>query len=271
VIAKGGKILNRTVLAVLLFGLPIAASATAIIANCGGVVAVPVGNSASCEATVEYGPPPDMLPASVQAQASLSFGSSFSVSVDALESPTVSVYAEAEVLGSVNVLVTGATGAGFLEPCGSGSTPDADESEGIMFGGISVGPAQPLPGLPGCETYSPQYGIPIVFGVPQVEQFSVQALSSGLGHEGEATLTGFVVYDAAGNPVSDATVTVTDAPEPSAIFQCIAGLCLFYGTARVRRRRFLRQSSRSMSAKFSSWPSVRSDSVPDPAATLSKT
>jgi hypothetical protein len=224
--------LNRTVLAVLLFGLPIAASATAIIANCNGVVAVPVGNAASCEATVEYGPPPDMLTAFTQAQASVSFGSSFNVSVDALEGPTLLVSAYAAVLGSVNVLVTGGTGAGFLEPCGSGSTPDADESEEMTFGGISVGPALSLPGLPGCGTYSQQYGIPIVFGVPQVEQFSVQALSSGLGHEGQATLAGFGVYDAAGNLVSDATVTVTDAPEPSALFPCLAGLCVFYRTAR---------------------------------------
>jgi hypothetical protein len=223
--------LNRTVLAVLLFSLPIVGSATAIIANCNGVLAVPVDNTASCQATPEFGPPPDMLPAFVEAQASVSFGSSFSVSVDALEYPTVSLYAEAEVLGSVNILVTGGTGAGFLEPCGSGSTPDADQSEEMIFGGIGVSPVPSFP-LITCETYSQQNSIPIVFGVPQMEQFSAYAYSSGLGHEGRATLSGFGVFDADGNLISDATVTVTDAPEPSAIFPCIAGLCVVYRMAR---------------------------------------
>ena len=234
--------MNRTVLAVFLFGLPIAASATAIIANCNGVVAVPVDNSASCGANVEFGDPQFPQTAMVQAQASISFASSLSVFVDALESPGGNnntggaIFAESEVSGFVNVLVTGATGTGFIEACSSGNS-DAGALAVVSFGGVSVlwdleSQVGPGPCF-GPFSASRQYATPIVFGVPQVEPFSVQA-SAELNGQGDAMLSGFELFDADGNPLSDVTLSITDAtPEPSAFFLCLAGLCVFCGAARL--------------------------------------
>ncbi len=107
----------------------------------------------------------------------------------------------------------------------------------VAFGSASYG-AQLVP-IPSCGPpfiSNSGYVTPIVFGVSQVEQFSVEAVGGGIDGSGDASLGGFQVFDAAGNLLSNAKVAVTDTvPEPSALFPLFASLgALLLSRRRVR-------------------------------------
>jgi hypothetical protein len=138
--------------------------------------------------------------------------------------------ASAEVSGFVNVLVTGGTGAGFLEACMTAFS-DAGATGIATFGGVSYAGQSPAP-CGGPFSLTEEYSISIIFGAPQVDEFSAQA-SATLDSAGGASFAGFQVFDSTGTLLSDATVAVTEAvPEPSALVPCLATIGLFYLAAK---------------------------------------
>jgi hypothetical protein len=143
---------------------------------------------------------------------------SSSASVYAPSADVVSVgssgSAQATYDSVVQVTFSGGAGDARYVPClnlGYGSSGGS----GAFFGPVDLGSKFPAGGT----CFSPLVltsGIPFTFGVPQLQRVFLEASSVGPLGFGAASLNGFVVLDAAGNRISNATWTAVDVqvPEP---------------------------------------------------------
>jgi hypothetical protein len=84
--------------------------------------------------------------------------------------------------------------------------------------------------------------VPFTFGMPQIVSIGMVAQTSGVGAlsgGGSASLLSVAFFDPAGNPLSNATFTLVEVPEPSAASLLSIGL-MFFLAVRIRRMRFRR-------------------------------
>jgi hypothetical protein len=134
--------------------------------------------------------------------------------------------AQASYQSVVQVTFSGGTGDALYVPClnlGYGSSGGS----GAFFGPVDLGSKFPAGGT----CFSPLVltsGIPFTFGAPQLQRVFLEAGSVGLFGFGAASLNGFVVLDAAGNRISNATWTAVDVqvPEPGTFVPVTIALAL---------------------------------------------
>jgi hypothetical protein len=126
----------------------------------------------------------------------------------------------AQVSDLLKVVVTGGSGAAFLNPCMYAEYADTGGSGTAAFGSVSLAGAQQ--GVLSCGKLA--YSIPIVFGVPLVANLSLTAIAGGIFGSGEADFYGFDVLNANGAPISATITTTVLTPEPSALIFCLVGL-----------------------------------------------
>ena len=224
----------------LLAALASASGATISSVTCNGVSITGLG-SLSC------GSPNFTTPSFASAAISGLFVTA-TVGAQLLNDVAGSAAASASINGTFSFTVDGGTGGGFFLPClfaGRDSSPRASGSGSALFGPFSASPVgkgvvNMCQGTPPFAT-----GRAFVFGVPQIFELSIGASASGavapsmplfVAASGEAGfgLTGspFLFWDAAGNPLSNVTYTLTEAvPEPYSFWLCLTLLVAVCGAS----------------------------------------
>jgi hypothetical protein len=124
--------------------------------------------------------------------------------------------------------VTGGTGAALFGPCFAAGSHGGNTSISIggITGGSSGGPINFCAIPPFFET------IPFTFGVPQIVSVKIAGSVGTIPFlpvlsDGSTALDQFVVFDLAGNQLSNVTLTLVEVPEPSAWSLIAIGLVLF--------------------------------------------
>ena len=136
--------------------------------------------------------------------------------------------------------VYGGTGAGSFCPVidtshGSGA------SAGMAFAGIDTGDCFSITGRE-CVGEGARC-VPFTFGVPQIISIVMSAQASGVGSlSGGASASlqsssPIMFFDAAGNPLLNATFTLVEVPEPTALSLLGVGL-MFFLAVEIRGMRF---------------------------------
>ena len=204
--------IRTIVLGCLLFGLSPVVRAATVTVICGGVVST----TDSCSGNAV--PPPGFTGPGIAYSASESgSGDQYQVSTLFGGSYNPGIVASASVSGILSVIVSGGTGTAWLLPCLAAASEHGDAF--AVFGPISSGN--------GNSCLQHFQGIPITFGTPLVDSFSLYAQAGGfVGEDGQALFNGFEVLDATGSVIPSAVVTVTDVttPEPATVILCLVSI-----------------------------------------------
>ena len=137
--------------------------------------------------------------------------------------------------------VFGGTGQEFFFPCFSGV---GRGQVGASFAGISLNPPASRNCRPGSPPYPPAVlkallpdSKPFTFGVPQIVDIELNALSTSPGLEIDANIAflGPLLFDAAGNQPSNVYFTLVEVPEPSTWSSLVAGAMLFGAASLIWR------------------------------------
>ncbi len=159
---------------------------------------------------------------------------------------------QAEYTDVVEVTFSGGTGLGYYVPC-LHIGYDGYGGSGAQFGPIGLGSKFPAGGT----CFSPlvlEDRVAFTFGVPFTSPVFLIAgsVANGLGGGfGLASLNGFLVFDANGNPLPSATWTATEAVVPEPSFFVPAGLGLLIAVV------LKRSASGSMNANASEMRAAR--------------
>jgi hypothetical protein len=177
-------------------------------AQCGGTIGVPSNGSVGCsDSGAVAGASASVFPFNVQTFTSGALASASASSSALLE-----------------IDFSGGTGSGTYIPC---MTTNFGGSAGasVSFGTSDWSAKVPAGGS--CSPISGATSIPFVFDVPQIQEITLLAGSTGTG-SASASWAGFDVFDSGGNLLTSATWTVTDVPEPAAGILLVAGLTALF-------------------------------------------